>query len=69
MTFDEYREGWFDAFKAAGHTPVTDEDGDVDTFVTDSGLHNGPGCKTCGWSDCMHCRSASNIPACTGEKK
>ena len=38
------------------HDWETDEDGKIDEWVLDYGYHNGPGCKRCGYSFCMHCK-------------
>ena len=38
------------------HDWKTDEDGKIDEWVIDYGYHNGPGCKRCGYSFCMHCK-------------
>lgn len=37
------------------HDWETDEDGNIDEWVMAYGYHNGPGCKRCGYSFCMHC--------------
>lgn len=66
MHFDEWREAWFKLCRDRGHELRENEAfGGVDQFVTDGGYCNGPGCKTCGWTACMHCDySGKNIPAC-----
>lgn len=33
-----------------------DKDGNIDEFAMDYGFHNGPACKRCGYSFCMHCK-------------
>ena len=47
------------------------EDGEygnmIDEFAYSIGIHNGPECKICGYSFCMHCTSEFDIPKCTGE--
>lgn len=44
-------------------------DGEVDMFVIDIGIHNGPGCEACGFTVCEHCeRSWENLDDCPGEK-
>lgn len=71
-SFDDWQDEWMKAFREAGHEPVlepTDEWGDlgeerVDYFYTSGGHHNGPGCRKCGWSCCMHCVPAKRIPLC-----
>jgi hypothetical protein len=68
MGFDEWREAWFDLCRERGHVLKTDAEfgGGVDNFVTDGGYCNGPGCKNCGWSACMHCDPhGKRIPQCT----
>jgi hypothetical protein len=56
---------WYEAMVAKGHEPVM-FDGELDYFVYDNDMHNGPGCSTCGWSDCWHCNHSMNIPECIG---
>lgn len=41
----------------AKHDWYTDEDGSIDVWRVDSGIHNGPECKRCGYSFCHHCNS------------
>jgi hypothetical protein len=67
MSFDEWEAHWMATFRAQGHSPVMHGDDPewVDKFVTEGGFHNGPGCKTCGWTTCYHCTPASEIPKCT----
>lgn len=50
--------------EAKGHTPVVNEDGELNLFVFSTGLHNGPGCATCGWSCCWHCDGTNAITKC-----
>jgi hypothetical protein len=69
MTFDEWKAEWWAAFKAAGHEPELDKDGEPDSFFRSGGHHNGPGCRRCGWSCCMHCTMPEKIPACSGHKQ
>lgn len=63
---DGRRAAWDAALKAAGHTPLLTEDGDLDVLVCEPGTHNGPGCAVCDWSCCWGCRTIEEIPACTG---
>lgn len=63
--WDHWNMGWLAVFRARGHDPVLDSDGDVDLFVTNPNGHNGPGCKTRGWTRCMHCCAVDQIPSCT----
>lgn len=58
------RKEWFDAMKAKGHSPVLDEDGDIDLLVAGAGYCNGPKCWVCGWFTCVHCENTDNIPPC-----
>lgn len=37
------------------HDWKTDEDGNIDKWVMDYEFHNGPMCKQCGYSFCVHC--------------
>lgn len=37
------------------HDWFKDEDGKIDMWALDSGFHNGPMCKRCGESFCLHC--------------
>lgn len=69
--FDDNRAAWEAAMKAKGHTPIYDDDldGILHVFVTDHGFHNGPGCSSCGWTCCMHCRSPEDIPQCAARDK
>ena len=62
--WDRWRAGWMEVFSARGHSPVLDEDGNPDLFVTSPNGHNGPGCITCGWTTCMHCCAVDRIPSC-----
>ena len=55
---------WIAALKAKGHTPILDEDGDLDMWVCDYGIHNGPGCDTCGETWCQHCNRPADIGPC-----
>lgn len=45
---------WERIMRERGHTPVL-TDGDLEYFAYESGNHNGPRCKTCGWKCCWHC--------------
>lgn len=70
MTYKEQQQirqqQWFDGMKAKGHTPATvDGREDLDIFVLDDDLHNGPGCETCGWCCCWHCKTIDDIPECS----
>ena len=38
------------------HDWITDENGNIDEFGLDYGFHNGPMCKRCYYSFCMHCK-------------
>ena len=38
------------------HDWEKDKDGNIDEFAMDYGFHNGPACKRCGYSFCMHCK-------------
>lgn len=66
MSFDNWREAWFEICRKRGHSLRTNEGyGGVDQFVTNSGYHNGPGCTKCGWTSCMHCDwEGKQIPEC-----
>ena len=37
------------------HDWYTDEDGDIDIFRLDYGIHNGPQCRRCHEAFCYHC--------------
>ena len=37
------------------HDWERDENGDIDDFACDIGYHNGPMCKRCYYSFCVHC--------------
>ena len=37
------------------HEWETNEKGEIDEFAMDYGYHNGPSCKRCYYSFCMHC--------------
>lgn len=56
---------YFLQMNAQGHVPKFEE-GDVDIFFLDDGIHNGPGCTICGWSQCWHCHGPEDIPPCPG---
>lgn len=62
--FEAHRKAWKEAFIAAGHTFVVDEDGVPDFFALSVDTHNGPACAVCGWMCCHHCTPASKIPPC-----
>lgn len=73
------KQQWFDALKAAGHTPVLEEDDEdfpdrteaqrLDMFAISIGHCNGPVCAVCKWGVCCHCHpDPSIIPPCTGAK-
>lgn len=70
----ERLQKWHDAMVAKGHKPqMADCSSEpmLDIFVVDVGFHNGPGCLTCHWSCCMHCKGIDDIPECDqrdGEK-
>lgn len=36
----------------------------IDFFAYESGYHNGPQCKNCGFSFCHHCKNEMEIPKC-----
>ena len=38
------------------HEWVTNEKGEIDEFAMDYDIHNGPSCKRCFYSFCMHCK-------------
>ena len=38
------------------HDWRTDDNGNIDEFGLDYGVHNGPVCKRCYYSFCMHCK-------------
>lgn len=40
----------------------------INTFAYSSGYHNGPECKNCGFTFCMHCTPEFDIPACSERK-
>ena len=69
---NKIKQQWFDAMISKDHTPIMDSsytnEPILDIFVTDVGLHNGPGCATCGWTDCMYCIDIEDIPECKGDK-
>jgi hypothetical protein len=66
LTPDEYQAAYMAALRAAGHKPVLNSDSEVDYFVTNPNGHNGPGCRICGWTQCMYCGKPEKIPACPG---
>lgn len=57
-------DGWIEAMKAKGHSPILTNDGSLDVFVCDHDYHNGPGCSICHWSCCWNCDSPADIPEC-----
>lgn len=57
-------EEWITAMKAKGHSPILDEDGELDCWVMEFDIHNGPGCSICGDSWCEHCTKPEEIGAC-----
>ncbi len=61
-------KSWFDKMIEMGHIPRM-YDGNLDVFVVDYDIHNGPGCSACNWSICMHCRSIDEIPECTNKER
>ena len=71
MDFDAWRDAWFAIARERGHVLKEDKDfGGVDQFVVSGGIHNGPGCVNCGWSECMHCDwKGEKIPDCTNRKE
>jgi len=52
-------------WKALGHEPILDEDGGVDIFAYNVGIHNGPKCRNCGDTYCRHCAQRGLDPART----
>lgn len=38
-----------------GHEWAVDEDGEIDIFAFEIGMHNGPQCVKCGYGFCHHC--------------
>ena len=67
IDFDEWQKAWFAIAKERGHVLRTyPRSRQVDTFVTSGGYCNGPGCKNCGWTACMHCDwKGERIPKCS----
>jgi hypothetical protein len=65
-TLEEREKIWIEAMKAKGHTPILDEDGEVDMRVLDDdeNFHNGPGCATCRECWCWLCLKPDKIPSC-----
>ncbi len=55
---------WMATFIAAGHDPVTGEDGEPDEFRYAVCYCNGAECQRCGWCGCMHCVPKAFIPRC-----
>ena len=37
------------------HDWYLNEDGDIDVWQLDEGFHNGPRCRSCGYTFCEHC--------------
>lgn len=52
-----------------GHQWRTNEDGSIDIFGYDAGLHNGPICVLCGYSFCHHCSDGVAKQECTGRSR
>ena len=42
--------------KVSTHMWERDEDGKIDVWAAEGGFHNGPICRVCGESPCVHCR-------------
>lgn len=40
----------------------------IDIFAYESGFHNGPKCKNCGFEFCHHCLNEMEIPVCSKRK-
>lgn len=57
---------WDEALKAAGHTPVLNEDGRTDFIAYAPDGHNGPRCTVCDEHWCMWCTPADKIKPCDG---
>lgn len=49
-----------------GHRWALDEWGDVDTLAWDYGHHNGPVCRSCEESSCIHCHPEILQAKCPG---
>ncbi len=63
---DDKDKIWYDALVKKGHTPFMTSRGDLDMFLYEDGIHNGPGCTKCLWSFCIehHCDNIDKIPVC-----
>ena len=66
-TMIEYRDMFAKRMKEMGHDPILNKEGDMDVWVVDHELHNGPGCKKCGKSWCYHCKGIEDIRPCVGK--
>lgn len=63
------RADWQVAMKRRGHKAKLEGRSSVlDFFAVSSPGHNGPQCKTCGWSCCWHCTTIDEIPVCRPEE-
>ena len=62
-----FNDEFIRVMRAKGHSPILEEDGEVNWFFMDADYHNGPGCEACGWRDCHHCIEAKDIPECTAD--
>ena len=52
------------------HDWYKNDDGSIDEFAYNNGYHNGPMCKRCDYSFCMHCEpNGYNKQECIEEKE
>lgn len=65
---DQQIEKWTQEMRKQGHAPILNDDGRLEFFASSEGIHNGPGCSTCGWTTCWHCNHKMNIPQCTSKE-
>lgn len=59
-------ELWLEALEANGHSPVLNEDGELDIFAYSDDYHNGPRCSSCCQVWCKHCTPPVAISYCDG---
>lgn len=57
---------YYKRLEDAGHVLKRDKNGDVDEWVLEYDIHNGPGCINCDESWCRHCED--KIKPCIGRE-
>ncbi len=64
--FKNKRTKWLEAMEKGGHFPKVNDENELNIWVMNHGVHNGPGCSICGVSWCWNCTDPDEIPPCEG---